>query len=739
MKKWMNLGALLAVCSIWTALPTNATEPDVDAKQKHEKAQQLLDKALYEEIYGNRDERDALLDQASKVAPDYAPVQWQKGKVFDGKEFIDVKDAIEKIASNPVIQKYQELRGNMEFNIENNLVLAQWCEKNKLPLQGRAHLAAVLRIDPENEQAHMLLGDTRVNGRWMSQAEMLDSLQRIEADFNSLNAWQKRLLQIQKQFVSKDPVARNSAKLALAAIDDPSVIMPLELIFSSMSEQAALAVVEKVADFDDDQAAQSLSRHAVFSPWKSVRDQACVALRNYDHFAFVPSMLSALRTKTIGMRWVAPDAQGQLVYRHAALTETQNDKQLVIRDTVYQRVAKLGGDRSDTLKRALTQLAQTQRGQSMAIEMQNMTTDQRNDRITTALTAITTLEVGKKPQDWWAWWNAENGVYMEPKEIRVATSSRTVRIQDRAPDLTQILKNAGKGTQSKTSDSKKESVSVASKGSETKVKSAQPTGSTQTRKFPVPAGQSAKLKMNQLGSSRTIKTSQTAPIKKAPVNQSARVKQTPKTETKVIGRERTQIDRSTLVQPQANYTEKMQNAVQRSTTAATFEFRPIENIAFTEMVDSEANTTDCLAAGTPVMTATGLRAIDKLSVGDLVLSKDEKTGQLAFKPVVRTTVRPKSQLVGFRIGQEWVVCSKGHPLWVSGSGWTKAEDLESGMLIHTQTGFETIAEYRQDTIAKTYNLEVEDFNSYFVGEAMLYSHDNTLRAFSNGSVPGLAK
>ena len=63
---------------------------------------------------------------------------------------------------------------------------------------------------------------------------------------------------------------------------------------------------------------------------------------------------------------------------------------------------------------------------------------------------------------------------------------------------------------------------------------------------------------------------------------------------------------------------------------------------------------------------------------DEELSKDETTGELAFKAVVRTTVRPKSQLVGIKFGGEWIVCSQGHPIWVSGEGWTKAEDLENG-------------------------------------------------------------
>ena len=59
---------------------------------------------------------------------------------------------------------------------------------------------------------------------------------------------------------------------------------------------------------------------------------------------------------------------------------------------------------------------------------------------------------------------------------------------------------------------------------------------------------------------------------------------------------------------------------------------------------------DCLVAGTPVWTECGPVAIDKIRVGDLLLSQDVKTGELAFKPVLKTTTRrpgaPREDRVG---------------------------------------------------------------------------------------------
>src|SRR5262249_29922927 len=50
----------------------------------------------------------------------------------------------------------------------------------------------------------------------------------------------------------------------------------------------------------------------------------------------------------------------------------------------------------------------------------------------------------------------------------------------------------------------------------------------------------------------------------------------------------------------------------------------------------------CFAKGTPVWTKTGLRPIDQLQMGDLVLAQNPDSGELAYKAIVGRTVRPPS-------------------------------------------------------------------------------------------------
>ncbi len=146
---------------------------------------------------------------------------------------------------------------------------------------------------------------------------------------------------------------------------------------------------------------------------------------------------------------------------------------------------------------------------------------------------------------------------------------------------------------------------------------------------------------------------------------------------------------------------------------------------------------DCLAAGTMIWTLNGLAPVEEIQAGDMVLSKHVNTGELSYKPVLRTTIRPKSNLVKLTAGSETIATSGGHPFWVSGQGWTKARELKPGAVLHTVNGSLQISAVAKGGEAETYNLVVADFNTYFIGAGLVLSHDNTIRETTNAIVPGL--
>lgn len=145
----------------------------------------------------------------------------------------------------------------------------------------------------------------------------------------------------------------------------------------------------------------------------------------------------------------------------------------------------------------------------------------------------------------------------------------------------------------------------------------------------------------------------------------------------------------------------------------------------------------CFNAGTPVWTDQGPIAIERIRIGDLVLARDVETGELAYKPVLLTTVRPKRQMTRFSAGSETIQATGGHLFWVSGSGWVRAKELQPGQVLHGASAPANVANVEQGIVAESYNLVVDEFHNYFVGQQKLLAHDNTPRRPTRMIVPGL--
>lgn len=151
---------------------------------------------------------------------------------------------------------------------------------------------------------------------------------------------------------------------------------------------------------------------------------------------------------------------------------------------------------------------------------------------------------------------------------------------------------------------------------------------------------------------------------------------------------------------------------------------------------------ECFVAGTPVWTIAGSLDIERIQVGDLVLSQDPDTGELAYQPVLQTSERPPELLLKL-----WLVSratdtlegSGGHPLWISGEGWVKLRDVKSGMVLHGVDGPTLVSDVAESRTEKTFNLVVANFHTYVVGPARIVCHDNTPRRPTSALVPGLRR
>ncbi|MBI2481039.1 MAG: hypothetical protein HYV60_21110 [Planctomycetia bacterium] len=315
--------------------------------------------------------------------------------------------------------------------------------------------------------------------------------------------------------------------------------------------------------------------------------------------SFVPLLLAEMYTSLESRTAVAP-ANGQLIYQHAFAREGQNQRQVLVLNSVYRRRAIPGGSGNETLARAFANsFAMAARLQQSA-QQQNASTQWLNGRIARVLNLATQQNLSANPQTWWQWWDQQNDVVRQgQKQTQQQQLTRQVVMRDQVPS-----QDASGGFQSGGS----------------------------------------------------------------PRRQGG----------------------------------------------------------------------ECFAAGTPVWTSSGMMPIETIRVGDVVLSQDIETGELAYKPVLRTTIRPMEHLIKIRVGNETFETSGGHLFWVSGQGWCKARELDSGHLLHAIEGAVPVLTVESGTEAQTYNLVVADFSTYVVGTGKLLSHDVTDRRPTRTILPGFA-
>jgi hypothetical protein len=152
----------------------------------------------------------------------------------------------------------------------------------------------------------------------------------------------------------------------------------------------------------------------------------------------------------------------------------------------------------------------------------------------------------------------------------------------------------------------------------------------------------------------------------------------------------------------------------------------------------------CFAPGTKVWTLTGQRPIEKIKIGDRVLAQDVESGELAYKPVLATTIRQPGPRMRIGLGKETITTTPSHPFWVAGQGWRMTKQLKVGDLLHTTSGgvpVESVEKLEADPspAGLAYNLIVADYSSYFVGQRAILVHDNTPRMPTAALLPGLVR
>lgn len=135
----------------------------------------------------------------------------------------------------------------------------------------------------------------------------------------------------------------------------------------------------------------------------------------------------------------------------------------------------------------------------------------------------------------------------------------------------------------------------------------------------------------------------------------------------------------------------------------------------------------CFTGETLVATEDGQKRIDEIEVGDKVWAYDIYTGETELKEVLTVYVHEVDEILYLHTTAGDIDTTTNHPFYVVDKGWIAAGDLVDGDEILTLDG--SVAVITGSEIEKldekilVYNLEVADFNTYFVGDYAVLVHN----------------
>ncbi|MET0285099.1 MAG: polymorphic toxin-type HINT domain-containing protein, partial [Polyangiales bacterium] len=133
---------------------------------------------------------------------------------------------------------------------------------------------------------------------------------------------------------------------------------------------------------------------------------------------------------------------------------------------------------------------------------------------------------------------------------------------------------------------------------------------------------------------------------------------------------------------------------------------------------------NCFAAGTPVHTERGLRAIEDVEVGDFVWSREERGGELALQRVAHKFITPNRPVHALVFAGEELHSTAEHPFFTS-RGWTPAGSLQAGdwVELFPDAWAQVLANEPLPERVTVYNFEVENYHTYFVGKDGAWVHN----------------
>jgi len=252
--------------------------------------------AYWCEAHGLGAERMRHLAQAVLADPNHFTARGLLGLVSRQGHWMRPEAVAEQVKADPALAatlaEYDAKRSSTPYTADGQWGLALWAEERGLKDQAKAHLTAVVRLDPRREVAWKRLGYKKHDGRWATDAELAAAKADAEAQKLADRKW-KPLLEKWKAQLSR-PSQKTEAEANLSTVTDPKATTSITRIFMTDRPTDQMMAARLFGQIDSIASSRSLAVLAIFSASSDARRVATETLRNRDAREFADLLISQL-------------------------------------------------------------------------------------------------------------------------------------------------------------------------------------------------------------------------------------------------------------------------------------------------------------------------------------------------------------------------------------------------------------------------------------------------------------
>ncbi len=638
-----------------------------------------VEMALWCESKGLVAERDNHLALALLRDPMHATARGLLGQVYHDGRWQKPEAVAESLKADAdwIARRdaYEAKRVKTPNDAESQWKLATWCLDQGLKLEARAHLVAVVKLDPTRELAWKKLGYKKSGGRWVTPSnlgmERDEQLAQAEAD----RRWRPIFEQLRRRL--KDPKTRASAEGELTTITDPRAVPSALRILLDGSQKDEVHAASLLSQIHSPASTRTLAVLAVAGGKPEARQIAMETLRRRDPREFIGSWIERVR-RPIKYEVRYPNRPGE-----SGVLFVQDDK-----TDLRREFQTLGFDFKPT---ELDRFYLDENGlpvvvRAVPLEPIRVASDRfMPNRIATVAGLLGTVAPFSNLEGW-----AGPQGDLEPVNFR----------------LDRDLEGNGRPSGSRAGGRKILGQDVLL-----------PVGEMQrdAERSRVAADLNMRQQVAEIDQLNDR-------IRKA--NDSALVALEDLTGQR-HGQDPTAWRRWWTADQGYQFSMTQPDRVQTyETVPVGITPRGIPQISEIKTIGYVGHS--CFGAGTLVQTRSGPKPIETLQAGDAILSQKATDGSLSFQPILQVFHNPPSDTLRITAGDETYVATGIHRFWKAGKGWTMARDLVAGDEIRTLSGKAKVESIRSDLKQPVYNLKVAEGNSYLIGKAGALVHDNSI-------------